>query len=81
MSDPTTSTVSIPREVAAHVLWSERQGGYPAGSFTTKLLELWAFADYSNAARLEAAWPEYGAALRMLGEPGGVEKLRAVAGA
>ncbi|MGC5531621.1 hypothetical protein [Streptomyces sp. SR-10] len=81
MSEHTTSTVSIPREVAAHVLWSERQGGYPAGSFTTKLLELWGYADFVNAARLEAAWPEYGAALRMLGEPGGVEKLRAVAGA
>ncbi|MZF56894.1 hypothetical protein GTX53_24200 [Streptomyces sp. SID5594] len=80
MNERTTTTLVIPREVAAHVLWNERQGGYPAGSFTTKLLELWAFADFVNAARLEAAWPEYGAALRMLGEPGGVEKLRAVAG-
>ncbi len=72
--------LNIPSEVAAHVLWHENQGGYPAGSFTTKLLAAWANADYENAARLAAGWPEYAAALNMLGTPGGVKQLRALAG-
>ncbi|MEV5261784.1 hypothetical protein AB0L02_27560 [Streptomyces anulatus] len=74
------SNITIPAEVAAHVLWSERQGGYPAGSFTTRLLELWGFADFTNAARLSDAWPEYGAALDLLRTPSGVERLREIAG-
>jgi hypothetical protein len=66
--------------VAAHVLWQASRGGYPAGSFTTQLLTAWNTADDGNAARLTAAFPEYGAALVLLGEPRGVERLRAIAG-
>jgi len=52
------------REVARHVLWhnGDRRGQEP-GSFTTKLLEAWARADMSNAARLTLAFPELGAAV------------------
>ncbi|MFF5891213.1 hypothetical protein ACFY72_20880 [Streptomyces globisporus] len=74
------SRITIPREVAAHVLWHEGQGGHPAGTFTTKLLSAWASADHVNAARLSAGWPEYGAALDLLRQPGGVEFLRKFAG-
>ncbi|WP_330449636.1 hypothetical protein [Streptomyces anulatus] len=75
-----SARIAISSQVASHVLWSENQGGYPAGSFTTKLLAAWSSADYVNAARLSAGWPEYGAALDLLGQPGGVEQLRKIAG-
>lgn len=72
---------SMPGDVAAHVLWLERKGGYPACTFPSKLLDTWTSADTENAARLAAAFPEYGAALALLrsGERG-VEQLRAIAG-
>lgn len=75
----TTETTTIPADVAAHVLWSEGLGGYPAGSFTTKLLDAWASADNVNAARLAAGWPEYAAAFALMQQPGGVTQLRAIA--
>lgn len=52
------------REVARHVLWhnGDRRGQEP-GSFTAKLLEAWARADMSNAARLTLAFPELGTAV------------------
>ncbi|MEV5414764.1 hypothetical protein [Streptomyces albogriseolus] len=74
-----TSSPSIPADVAAHVLWSEGLGGYPAGSFTTKLLDAWASADNANAARLAVGWPEYAAAFALMQQPGGVAQLRSIA--
>ncbi|WP_062214723.1 hypothetical protein [Streptomyces sp. NBRC 109706] len=71
--------VTIPAKVAAHVLYHENRGGYPPGSFTAKLLEAWAWADDDNASRLSDAWPEYAAALALVGQRGGLERLRAIA--
>ena len=51
MSDTETT---IPADVAAHVLWSEDLGGYPADSFTAQLLRAWGLADEVNASRLAA---------------------------
>jgi hypothetical protein len=65
------SEITIPSEVANHVLWHENRGGYPAGSFTTKLLDAWSFADDANASRLAAEWPEYAAAFRLMGQSNG----------
>lgn len=76
---PDGEPVISPR-VAAHVLWQEGLGGYPAGSFTTALLKAWWMADPANTARLTRTWPEYGAAITRLTQPGGVDQLRALAG-
>jgi hypothetical protein len=70
---------AIPSEVAAHVLFSEGHGGYPAGSFTTQLLKTWGYADDENAARLAAGWPEYAAAFDLMRRPGGIARLTAIA--
>jgi hypothetical protein len=75
-----TTPMPIPFEVANHVLFHANRGGYPAGSFTTKLLDAWNLADPGNNARLTVAFPEYGAALALLGKPGGVDELRRIAG-
>ena len=45
---------TITADAAAHVLWSEDLGGYPAGSFTAQLLRAWGLADEANAERLAA---------------------------
>ncbi|MBQ0947682.1 hypothetical protein [Streptomyces sp. RK76] len=74
-----TPPAVIPSEVAAHVLFSEGHGGYPAGSFTTKLLSTWGYADDANAARLAAGWPDYAAALNLLQQPDGIARLTAIA--
>jgi hypothetical protein len=76
---PDAGPVISPR-VAAHVLWQEGLGGYAAGSFTTALLKAWWMADPANSARLTRTWPEYGAAIALLGQPGGTEQLRAITG-
>jgi hypothetical protein len=76
---PDGEPVISPR-VAAHVLWQEGLGGYAAGSFTTALLKAWWMADPANAARLARTWPEYGAAIALLGQPGGAQQLRAITG-
>lgn len=73
------SEITIPSEVANHVLWHENRGGYPAGSFTTKLLDAWPFADDANAARLDSVFPKYAAAFRVLNQRDGLELLRAIA--
>jgi hypothetical protein len=70
----------ISPRVAAHVLWQEGLGGYAAGSFTTALLKAWWQADPANGARLARTWPEYGAAIALLTQPGGSNRLRAIAG-
>ncbi|MGW0495077.1 hypothetical protein ACWD0Z_06440 [Streptomyces sp. NPDC003007] len=78
--EPVTE-VTMPQDVAAHVLWHERKGGYPASTFSTKLLDLWTSADTDNAERLAVAFPEYAAAIALIrsGEQG-VQQLRAIAG-
>lgn len=73
------STV-ISCDVAAHVLWHADRGGYPAGSFTTKLLDAWGCADPSNAAKLATLYPAYAAAFALLSRPDGVDRLLAIAG-
>ncbi|RKN61902.1 hypothetical protein D7231_32030 [Streptomyces klenkii] len=73
-----SQSVTIPSEVAAHVLFHEGHGGYPAGSFTTKLLAAWTSADDANAARLADAFPAYGAAIALL-RRGELDRLRAIA--
>ena len=74
-----TQPAVIPPAVAAHVLFSEGHGGYPAGSFTTKLLSTWGYADDTNAARLAAGWPDYAAAFNLLRQPDGIARLTAIA--
>lgn len=71
--------ITIPDETAAHVLWQADRGGYPAGSFTTALLAAWNLADDDNHCRLSTVFPDYGAALDLLRQPGGVERLRVIA--
>lgn len=65
---------------AAHVLWQENLGGYPAGSFVTKLLAAWWQADDENSLALSQAYPVYGAAIDLLRMQGGIDRLRTIAG-
>jgi hypothetical protein len=76
-----TAEVTIPMETAAHVLWTERKGGWPPSTFAAKLLDLWTSADTDNAERLADGFPEYAAAIALMrsGEQG-VQQLRAIAG-
>lgn len=76
-----TAEVDIPLEVAAHVLWQERLGGWPPSTFSTKLLDLWTSADTDNADRLAVAFPAYAAAIALVksGQPG-IQQLRAISG-
>ncbi|MFD3917183.1 hypothetical protein [Streptomyces sp. NPDC058603] len=76
-AEPTTPI--IPAETAAHVLWSENRGGHPAGTFITKLLETWSWADDESSARLAAGWPDYAAAFVLFNQRDGIERLRAIA--
>lgn len=56
----------FPPHVAAHVLHHfGAPGGYPAGSFTTALIDLMSRADPQNFARLTLGFPEYGHAVRV----------------
>lgn len=52
-------------EVAAHVLWWNRWGGYPPGGFGAALLEAFSHADHENTALLSTAYPALGKALKM----------------
>lgn len=58
-----TTSPTIPAEVAAHVLSHFGRGGYPAGDWTESLITLIDRADTTNRAKLLAAFPEYGAAV------------------
>lgn len=72
---------AISTEVAAHVLFQERLGGWPPSTFAAKLLDAWTSADTANAEHLAVAFPEYGAAIALIrsGEQG-VQQLRAISG-
>ncbi|MFF4536600.1 hypothetical protein [Streptomyces aureus] len=76
-----TSSTSIPPDVAAHVLFHYgREGGYQAGSFTTSLLTAMGTADPSNLDRLALGFPEYVAAVTAIQyDPDGVEQLQDIA--
>lgn len=73
--DPEIST-----DVAAHVLFQERLGGWPPSTFSTKLLDAWTSADTANAERLAVAFPDYAAAIALVrsGQTG-IDQLRAIA--
>lgn len=75
-----TQTDLVTREIANQVLFHYGHGGYPAGGFISKLLTAWGSADPSNSARLASVFPDYGAALALVNEPGGMDLLRQIAG-
>lgn len=58
-----TTSPTIPAEVAAHVLSHFGRGGYPAGDWAESLITLIDRADMTNRARLLGAFPEYGRAV------------------
>lgn len=64
-------------EAAAHLLAHYGHGGPRGGSFTTKLIELWAAADPGNRAALARAFPAMGDMVEAFGQPGGADRLRA----
>ncbi|MFE1849915.1 hypothetical protein [Streptomyces sp. NPDC059489] len=72
---------TIPSDVAAHVLWQDRLGGWPPSTFSTKLLDAWTSADTANAERLAIGFPDYAAAIALVksGQQG-IQQLRAIAG-
>lgn len=76
-----TSSPTIPPDVAAHVLWHYgRDGGYQPGSFTTQLLSTIGAADPSNLDRLAAGFPDYVAAVTAIQyDPQGIERLQDLA--
>jgi hypothetical protein len=76
-----TSSPTIPPDVAAHVLFHYgREGGYQAGSFTTSLLTTIGMADPSNLDRLAAGFPAYVAAVTAIQyDPNGIERLQDIA--
>lgn len=66
-------------KAAAQVLYHFGYGGYPAGSFFRSLLDAWDHADMINSAKLAQVFPEYGAALAILGDDhNGAESLREI---
>lgn len=76
--DATTQPITIPADVAAHILWHEGHGGH-VSEFAYRLLDTWSHADDVNTGRLAAAFPDYAAALDLLREPDGVGRLQALA--
>jgi hypothetical protein len=58
-----TTSPTIPADVAAHVLSHFGRGGSPAGDWTESLITLIDRADMANRAKLLGAFPEYGAAV------------------
>jgi hypothetical protein len=76
-----TSTPTIPADVAAHVLWHYgREGGLKPGSFTRQLLVTIDAADPGNKDRLAAGFPAYVAAVTAIQyDPDGAAHLRDLA--
>ncbi|GAA0637615.1 hypothetical protein GCM10009535_12550 [Streptomyces thermocarboxydovorans] len=58
-----TNSPTIPADVAAHVLHQFGRGGIPAGEWHEMLITLIARADMERAAKLTAAFPDYGGAV------------------
>ncbi|MEV0917891.1 hypothetical protein AB0I93_26985 [Streptomyces sp. NPDC049967] len=77
-----TQTPTITEDTARHVLWTfGTEGGYRPGTFTQKLLELLAYADQDNTAKLAVVYPGEAEAVRIAKyEKNGVEQLQKIAG-
>ncbi|MFI5985106.1 hypothetical protein ACIBEA_30095 [Streptomyces sp. NPDC051555] len=75
-------TPSIPAETARHVIWTfGREGGYRPGTYTQKLLELLAYADEGNTAKLATVYPAEVAAVRLAKyDEDGMDQLQRIAG-
>jgi hypothetical protein len=75
-----TSSPTIPPDVAAHVLDHYGRGGYPAGDWTEALISLISRADDINRARFAAGFPDYVAAITAIKyDPQGVQYLLDIA--
>lgn len=57
------SSPTIPADVASHVLFHFGHKGIPAGDWHEDLISLIARADMTCAAKLAAAFPDYGGAV------------------
>jgi hypothetical protein len=75
-----TSSPTIPADVAAHVLFHYgREGGYQAGGFTELIISAIDRADPANKAKLELGFPDYVAAVNVIQYSGtGVEYLQTI---
>lgn len=75
-----TTAPRIQPETASHVLSHFGRGGYPAGRFTTLLIQTIDAADQTNEARLAAAYPELFAAITTAKyDEDGIDRLQAIA--
>lgn len=76
-----TNQPTITPETARHVLWTfGHEGGYRPGTFTTKLLELLAYAPPTQEARLALGYPEETAAVHLAKHTeDGIAKLKTIA--
>lgn len=77
-----TETPTIPAETARHVIWTfGYEGGYRPGTYTQKLLELLAYADEANTAKLATVFPAEAAAVRLAKyAEDGMDQLQRIAG-
>jgi hypothetical protein len=76
-----TSSPSIPKETARHVLWRyDRQGGCQPAPFTEHLMAAIERADYQNRAILRSAYPALSEAMHLARyDEEGLVKLQAIA--
>jgi hypothetical protein len=76
-----TSSPTIPRETARHVLWRyDRTGGAQPGTFTQNLMAAIESADLQNRAILRDAYPALSEALHLArNDEDGLAKLRRIA--
>lgn len=75
-----TSSPTIPADVASHVLFHFGHKGIPAGEWHEDLISLIARADMVNKAKLSAAFPDYaGAVLLAQRADNGIEVLKDIA--
>ena len=58
-----TSSIAIPADVAAHVLFHFGHKGIPAGEWHEALIGLIARSDMVHKAKLTSAFPDYGGAV------------------
>lgn len=75
-----TTSPTIPPDVAAQVLAHYGRGGYPAGDWAEALISLISRADDLNRDRFAAGFPDYVAAITAIKyDPNGVAYLRDIA--
>lgn len=70
----------LDESTAGAVLWHFGEGGYEPGGFLQRLMTAWGSADPLNRSRLEQAFPGMGRAMDLADLPGGIDKLREIAG-